>query len=634
MTSILLNLDEDTLQVRITKEQGVSDLFWSRLRSELGASGLATDSKFLVPLSRLVSLGWIVRSLCNEYGVSVSATDGLKQRFQAVRESEAEVREALSAAPNLDANEVGALLARSRLSRSLRDFQVRDIGQLLALPHGANFSVPGAGKTVVTYATYEAERQRGRVGRLVVVAPLSAFEAWETEARDSFTSAPIVERLTSNSEPDSDTEVLLVNYQKLINPRVMTYLYRWMRQAPTHLVLDEAHRMKRGRAGAWGAASLELAWHAARRDVLTGTPAPQHPRDLEALFEFLWPSQARRILPPEVLVPAPTTASVSRMAEAIRPLFVRTRKSELGLREPTKQVLRLELRDLHRQIYSALINQYSGMIPIRSSDRARMSEMRKVVMYLLEAATNPALLSHGSSRHDPPVFEHPRVPIPVDSDLGTLLTTYARHETPAKFSKLLDIVNSNAQQDRKTLVWCNFVTNLEMLKRDLDHYQPALIHGGVPTESPDRNGGVVTREQELARFRSDPDCAVLLANPAAMSEGISLHQVCHDAVYLERTFNAGQYLQSIDRIHRLGLDPEAETRITFLVTKGTIDEVVHDRIEEKVRRLSQMLDDPDIVTMSLPDEEDLEDVESGFGSPIEDEKDVAALFQHLRGEHD
>lgn len=104
-----------------------------------------------------------------------------------------------------------------------------------------------------------------------------------------------------------------------------------------------------------------------------------------------------------------------------------------------------------------------------------------------------------------------------------------------------------------------------------------------------------------------------------MAEGVSLHETCHDAVYLDRTYNAGQYLQSIDRIHRLGLTPGTETRITFLVCTGTIDESVDQRVAEKATRLSIMLSDPDLVTMALPDEEsygqwvDLDDVESLFG---------------------
>src|SRR5256885_10080525 len=50
---------------------------------------------------------------------------------------------------------------------------------------------------------------------------------------------------------------------------------------PTLVVLDEAHRMKKGWRGEWGRACLSLAYLAARRDVLTGTPAPNSPRDLQ-----------------------------------------------------------------------------------------------------------------------------------------------------------------------------------------------------------------------------------------------------------------------------------------------------------------------------------------------------------------
>jgi hypothetical protein len=106
-----------------------------------------------------------------------------------------------------------------------------------------------------------------------------------------------------------------------------------------------------------------------------------------------------------------------------------------------------------------------------------------------------------------------------------------------------------------------------------------------------------------------------------MSEGVSLHHECHDAVYLDRTFNAGQYLQSLDRIHRLGLEPGIETRITFLVSPATIDEAVDDRVRIKAERLSEMLSDPNLVTMALPDEE-------AYGNWI-DVEDLDALFAHL-----
>src|SRR5262249_12375840 len=144
---------------------------------------------------------------------------------------------------------------------------------------------------------------------------------------------------------------------------------------------------------------------------------------------------------------------------------------------------------------------------------------------------------------------------------------------PAKFVHLGKLVESNASHDRKMVIWSNFVRNLQTLEKMLGRYKPALIHGGVPSEISQPNARRI-RENEIERFRKDPDCKVLLANPAATAEGISLHDVCHHAIYLDRTFNAGLYLQSVDRIHRLGLKPEQETHITFLLTEGTVDELV------------------------------------------------------------
>src|SRR5690606_9264712 len=311
-------------------------------------------------------------------------------------------------------------------------------------------------------------------------------------------------------------------------------------------------------------AVLNLAYGPRRRDLLSGTPAPQSPLDLEAILEFLWPTQGYHLLPDDVRTPAPPPDAGSRIAARIRPLFVRTRKSELRLKEPTHRVIRVPLEGLQRDIYLALRDQYNGLWTLDRRDRASLADMGKVVMYLLEAATNPALLVAGSSRYDPIQFRHPPLEIAEDSALKDLLANYRHHETPRKFAQLAHLVKENAEMGRKTLVWSNFVRNLQTLEKMLGRYRPAIIHGGIPSEV-SAPAASRTREQELHRFRTDPDCMILLANPAATSEGISLHDVCHDAIYLDRTFNAGQYLQSVDRIHRLGLPPDAETRITFLL---------------------------------------------------------------------
>jgi hypothetical protein len=255
-------------------------------------------------------------------------------------------------------------------------------------------------------------------------------------------------------------------------------------------------------------------------------------------------------------------------------------------------------------------------------DHATLARMGTVTMYLLQAASNPALLAGALGGADASAVQWPLEPVRPDSQLGDLIRDYSRLETPRKFDKLAAIVAANAADGRKSLVWTNFLDNLtELTERLLEPYQPAMIRGDVPMDS--RRPGEHSRETELRRFRSDDNCLVLVANPAAMSEGVSLHHDCHDAIYLDRTFNAGHYLQSLDRIHRLGLAEDIQTRMTFLSSVGTIDETVDQRLRIKAQRLSQMLDDEDLVTMALPDEEE------GY-SDIIDTDDLEALFGHLR----
>ena len=134
-----------------------------------------------------------------------------------------------------------------------------------------------------------------------------------------------------------------------------------------------------------------------------------------------------------------------------------------------------------------------------------------------------------------------------------------------------------------------------------------------------------TAPRELHKFRHDPECFVLLSNPATLGEGVSLHQTCHDAVYVDRDFSAGRFLQSLDRIHRLGLPPDTITTITVLVAEKTIDELVEQRLATKLDFLGTILDDPAVLELA-----DLQE-EATLGSAGMNDADLAALAELLRG---
>ena len=312
--------------VIVSRDANVPNLLWLKVQSEWGTDGRLPDRSINVPVSMFLSrLSWVA-PYCRQHGVAVEWKGTARELVQRRLADSQRLDEVLESAPSLDEHAVAEGLGGSRFVRNLRAFQVRDVGRLLALPNGANFSVPGAGKTSVAYATYEHERSAGRVERLLVVSPISAFESWKEEARACLHLAPTIERFSGTIS--GSTEVLLVNYQRLETGYYS--IAEWVASRNTHMILDEAHRMKRGWTGQWGRNCLNLANLASRRDILTGTPAPQSAFDLDALFEFVWPGQARRLIPRDVR----DEVSVRAVSERIAPLFVRTTKTELELPEP------------------------------------------------------------------------------------------------------------------------------------------------------------------------------------------------------------------------------------------------------------------------------------------------------------
>jgi hypothetical protein len=608
--------------VEARRSGDVSDAFWSEARAAWGSNGRRPGEALEVRVEVFAAkLGWLPDA-CRRHGVDLAWAEEAKELVARHREEGRLLRETIDSQADPATADVAERLAGSRFTRrELREFQYRDLARQLALRNGSNFSVPGAGKTTVQIACYEAERHAGRVEQMLVVGPLAAYEVWREEVAECLDPAPQIHYHDGGAIP-ANTEVLFVNYQRLIFSYESTAA--WVAKAPTLACLDEAHRIKRGRAGEWGSACLDIGYLAARRDVLTGTPAPQSPKDLAVLLDYLWLGRGHQVMPTAVWDSRPPPDLGRQVAASIKPLYVRTTKTDLDLPDIEKQVIPLPLEGLQRDIYMALKNRYAGAFTLGRKGRADFQKMGQVVMYLLEAASNPSLLTAGSSRDDPPYFRHPPLEISGDLSLTELLASYNEYETPTKIVALLRVLDENRSNGRKTVIWSNFVRNLEVLRTELEIYSPAMVHGGVPSafSQPD---AVPNRESELDRFRNDADCWVLLANPAAVGEGISLHHQCHEAIYLERTFNAGQYLQSLDRIHRLGLPPDTVTRVTFLTCKETIDEVVHERVSEKAERLGEMLEDRDIATMALPDEEDV-------GPPFVagEQADVDALFRHLR----
>ncbi len=456
----------------------------------------------------------------------------------------------------------------------------------MSIQHGANFSVPGAGKTTTILAVHSVLKQLDVVNKLFVIAPINAFISWEDEIKEIFWEKPLkICRLSSSDLSNfsmvkkHSPDVVLVNYEKFrknVNALVPFFINN-----NVHLILDESHRIKSGANNMSFNQIIKLGDLAKRRDILSGTPMPQSHLDLVPQFDYLWPGED--VVPNDL---QNAESENDRINNAIRDLFVRTTKNELGLKEPQIRYTPIRMGVIQTELYNLFKSETARLIS--GMDKANIQNFRRIgrsVVKLLQAATNPMLLSLNDE------YEEDTAPVPIDRQYWELLDDFRKYEKPVKIEYLLNRVKeiTSANPSNKVLIWSYFVRNIKILEKLLQEYNPVTIYGGIPTGSDEEE---IYREGRIRKFHEDPDCKVVIANPQACGEGISLHRVCHYAIYLDRNFNAAYFLQSIDRIHRLGLTNDIDTNIEILISENSIDELLITRLNDKIKAMGSVLDDP------------------------------------------
>jgi superfamily II DNA or RNA helicase len=607
----------DSVEVRLNDAAGgaVSELEYALLVN----GGTLTSSGYRLPSYAFRRLGVEFAALLGRLPERPMLSTGVEGLLR-LQLSEIQARRAAeSGVARLADDQVNRLLAESsRWNRTMTPEQMRNVSYLLALPHGANFSVPGAGKTTTLLAVYEGARARDEVERLLVVAPKNAFLAWDDEVAACLGGegdGPNVARLGGGRTGvaralQDEPEIAIITYQLL--PNVSDLLRAWARRGRTHIVLDESHRVKSG-VGVYAREALELASVATRRDILSGTPLPHAAEDLRPQFDFLWPGQ--RILPDLRIASEAPPEVLEDVERRVRQLYVRTRKDELHLPPLDVRPVAVQLGPLQRELYEVLRSEAARAASGMSSlDRRFFRVLGRHVVRLIQAATNPMLLTQGEL-----VEEHEIEPSPEGVRAWELMRELARYEQPAKIQRTVELVRRSVERGDRVLVWTSFVMNLTSLERLLTEYNPVLLYGQVPTGAED---DPETREGRIRRFHDDPECRVMIANPAAAGEGISLHRACNYAIYLDRTFNAAHYMQSVDRIHRLGSAEPA--RIDVLQARGTIDGRVAERLHAKIEAMSVILNDDGLRALVYDPEDAVDEFEAGIQYD-----DIEQVVEHL-----
>ena len=487
------------------------------------------------------------------------------------------------------------------IPRKLKEHQIKASYHLSIIGNGANFSVPGAGKTTVVLSVYEKLKLEGKVNTLFVVGPPACFGPWKDEFNvvlgrkadyNILAGGNKSQRKSEYYKIEGISELYLTTFHTLLNDQEEISTFLSSQNVKAFLVIDEAHYIKQVN-GNWANAVLNIAKCSKYRCILTGTPIPKSYSDMYNLFDFLWPEHspinANDKARLRILEENEDIEGASCILESdVGPLFYRVRKSELKLKPQVfKEPEVVVMNPNERRVYDAIakkIRSYATEDYLKNIDlverlrRGRMIRLRQCLSFT-------KLLSTAIGDYEEDL-------IADDSDLRYVIYNYDKQEVPGKLTRLLELVKGFQGRGEKVVIWANFIGTIKLIEKHMRKtgFRCKKIIGETPIERT-----AISEEETREKIRNEfvdaeSGLDILVANPAACAESISLHKTCHNAVYYDLSYNCAQFLQSLDRIHRVGGSENQEAYYYFLQYENTIDPDILSNLEAKAQKMYNIID--------------------------------------------
>lgn len=468
------------------------------------------------------------------------------------------------------------------MSRKLRPQQMWDSFFMFSMKKAANFSVPGSGKTASVLGVYTYLRATQYVRRILVVCPKNAFGSWIDEFEACFSGIEPLRVMNIHDARYKGTaqrkaalqfdcgscNLVLVNYEAVgsIIEELIQLLDRH-----TLLVFDEVHKIKRIH-GAYAEQSLRLAQGASFTIAMTGTPIPNTYSDIYNLLHVLYHDEYDDFFDFSLtMLKKPSENEIREINDKLQPFFCRTTKEQLGVPAANADTLfKLKASEAENRLHAILQMKY------------RKNKLALLVR-LLQMESNPRQLLKVLDLRDFSYLLDDSVEVDeidyadYSDDVKTLIEACA---ITTKFAYCVEQASQLVQQGKPVIIWCMFVDSIQRLSAALEKQgiSTRCVYGEVPLDE---------RQEILSQFRNGK-IQVLLTNPHTLAESVSLHSVCHDAIYYEYSYNLVHLLQSKDRIHRLGLPEGQYTQYYYhqMVyqmedAEWSLDERIYTRLKEK-----------------------------------------------------
>jgi SNF2 family DNA or RNA helicase len=388
----------------------------------------------------------------------------------------------------------------------------------------------GLGKTAQAILALRLLFHQGQIRRGLVVCPKPLVHNW---ARELKMWAPDIPFESVDGDPElrrttwlvSNCPLKLVNYESLTRDAELACDPRVSFDV---VVLDEAQRIKNKESKT---AQVVRDLNRARSWALTGTPIENHPDDLVNIFAFVDPDR----IPPET-----------------PPRRLPTYTSDCILRR-TKDIVQSDmppkiLRDLEVELTAA---QRAAYVRAETEGIVHLNELGETI----------------SVQH---VFQ-------LVMRLKQICNFDPLTGESAKLEQLLTDMEEVADSDRKAIIFSQWVEPLQVLATALKPYGALQYHGKIPQHE---------RTPILERFRTDPDCHVLLMSYGTGSVGLNL-QFANYVFLFDRWWNPAVEDQAINRAHRIG--QRQPVTVTRFLAGETIEQRIASILEAKRKVFNDLL---------------------------------------------
>lgn len=418
----------------------------------------------------------------------------------------------------------------------LYPYQLENAKQLVSLGFGCDLSSVGTGKTVTAFGVMEIAEAK----TILIVAPKSVSAQWENKFKE-FTDIEVhrpqdttkIERLKaiqSFKNSRSDKKALILTYEQLrfhINELDFWFDVTY---------LDEIHRAGNPLTKTYRAI---IKIPTIKRYGATATPLRSSPLQAYGIFNWIrpgclgknyWHFKARY----EVTNERGWSfgyKNLDELGQRIKPYFVKTTMEEAGVYMPplVEEDLIFNLSNKEQKLYDEI-------------KKEMLIEIDKILINKIENPTNLYLSV---------------VKLGKLQELTDSMELIGEGDESSKIDILKDSLSDNLVGDNKAVIFTRFSRMADILVRELEEYNPAVITGAIKD-----------RQAEIDKLNNDPTCKIIVVTTAG-NEGVNLERA--NLLYMIDVplGSYGSLVQTIGRIKRIGQTKPMV--VYYLMAEKTVD---------------------------------------------------------------